>query len=272
MSLKQSIKDRLAETFHLSFDITETNKVGLQTFDIRLHESDESYFAINVSLKAKTRITITCEPQQYAAEFVKIISDSVEQERLVFSQYWNELQHNGKVLLKVNDIPLTTQEFVENREQWNKFYLRYTQAPYFDADKDDEAYVVSKYISLICAMMLSLVKYEIVGYSEGQKEGSVKTVQSKRYERNPINRELCLLEKGYTCSICGFNFETTYGNLGKDFIHVHHTMPVHMMGENYIVNPSEELFPVCPNCHAMLHRKDPPYTIEELKKLVGAKS
>ncbi|HEM0468253.1 TPA: HNH endonuclease [Escherichia coli] len=28
------------------------------------------------------------------------------------------------------------------------------------------------------------------------------------------------------------------------------------------------LLPVCPNCHAMLHRRKPPFTLEELKALM----
>ena len=163
MSLKQSIKDRLAETFHLAFDITEKKEIGLHTLDIELHESNESYFVINVSLRAKTRMTITCEPQHYAAEFVKIISDSDKQERLIFTQYWNELQNKGKVFLKINDIPLTPQDFIENHQPWSKFDLRYTQAPYFDADRDDESDIVAKHIVLVCGMMLSVPK--ISGYA-----------------------------------------------------------------------------------------------------------
>ncbi|TXQ76122.1 HNH endonuclease [Escherichia coli] len=27
------------------------------------------------------------------------------------------------------------------------------------------------------------------------------------------------------------------------------------------------LLPVCPNCHAMLHRRQPPFTPEELRKV-----
>ncbi|WP_444659086.1 hypothetical protein ACRQV7_00760 [Caproiciproducens sp. R2] len=40
------------------------------------------------------------------------------------------------------------------------------------------------------------------------------------------------------------------------------------MGEEYIVDPIEDLEPVCPNCHAMLHRTAPPLSIEELKKQI----
>jgi 5-methylcytosine-specific restriction protein A len=44
------------------------------------------------------------------------------------------------------------------------------------------------------------------------------------------------------------------------------------MGNNYIVDPVKDLEPVCPNCHAMLHRKDPPYSIEELYGWVAENS
>jgi len=40
------------------------------------------------------------------------------------------------------------------------------------------------------------------------------------------------------------------------------------MGGNYVVNPVKDLVPVCPNCHSMIHKKDPPYTIEEMKKIL----
>ncbi|MYB24015.1 MAG: hypothetical protein F4X37_02710 [Acidimicrobiia bacterium] len=37
--------------------------------------------------------------------------------------------------------------------------------------------------------------------------------------------------------------------------------------ENHVVNPLEDLVPVCPNCHAMLHRpKGQTLTVEELRQ------
>ncbi|MGA9069080.1 MAG: hypothetical protein WB424_02425 [Terracidiphilus sp.] len=35
------------------------------------------------------------------------------------------------------------------------------------------------------------------------------------------------------------------------------------------INPINDLRPVCPNCHEMLHRSDPPYTIDQLKKIIA---
>lgn len=40
------------------------------------------------------------------------------------------------------------------------------------------------------------------------------------------------------------------------------------MENGHIVDPIKELFPLCPNCHAMIHRKTPPYTINQLKKIM----
>ncbi len=66
----------------------------------------------------------------------------------------------------------------------------------------------------------------------------------------------------------GFNFRKYYGPTGKNFIHVHHLKPLSEVKDEYEVNPEEDLRPVCPNCHAMLHKKNPLYEIEELKKLI----
>jgi len=74
---------------------------------------------------------------------------------------------------------------------------------------------------------------------------------------------------GTACAVCGIDFEKVYGELGKGFIHVHHTVPIHTIGEEYTINPEKDLIPVCPNCHAMLHRgRDADArSIEELKTL-----
>ncbi|PFQ93175.1 HNH endonuclease [Bacillus cereus] len=97
------------------------------------------------------------------------------------------------------------------------------------------------------------------------KEGATKQISVNVYERNPVARRKCIEHYGCSCVICGFIFEKTYGELGKDFIHVHHLKELHTIGEEYEVNPIVDLRPVCPNCHAMLHKRKPAYSIEELK-------
>lgn len=99
-------------------------------------------------------------------------------------------------------------------------------------------------------------------------EGATRQVSVNVYERNPLARRKCIEHYGSTCSACDFDFGERYGDIGKGFIHVHHLKALADIGTEYELDPVRDLRPVCPNCHAMLHRKKPPYTIEELKSLI----
>ena len=99
-------------------------------------------------------------------------------------------------------------------------------------------------------------------------EGALITVKANKYERNQKARRECVAKKGYRCMVCGKDFEEQYGEIGKGFIHVHHLTPISSIGKEYVLNVDKDLAPVCPNCHYMLHHKDPPYTIEELQKIL----
>jgi len=99
-------------------------------------------------------------------------------------------------------------------------------------------------------------------------EGQKKKVFVNAYERNPKARSKCVKHYGASCSVCAMNFDEVYGELGKGFIHVHHLLPVAQLGKQYEVDPIADLRPVCPNCHAMLHRRNPPLSINELKETV----
>ena len=98
-------------------------------------------------------------------------------------------------------------------------------------------------------------------YTEGSPNQTLVTA----YERNPQARKDCLEHYGYSCRVCEFDFGNTYGTLGENFIHVHHRTPISIKGQAYEVDPVKDLIPVCPNCHAMLHKRIPPFSIEELK-------
>jgi hypothetical protein len=101
-------------------------------------------------------------------------------------------------------------------------------------------------------------------------EGGGITVQVNRFERNPVARKRCIRFYGPTCVVCGFDFEKTYGPIGAGFIHVHHLTPRSTGGRKpRTVDPHKDLRPVCPNCHEMLHRKVPPYSIKELTSMLS---
>lgn len=101
-------------------------------------------------------------------------------------------------------------------------------------------------------------------------EGAKQTVQVNRYERNSEARAKCIEVHGARCEVCKMSFVETYGTFAKDFIHVHHITPLHQISESYEVNPKTDLIPVCPNCHAMLHKQldnGKPLTVDLLKMM-----
>lgn len=105
--------------------------------------------------------------------------------------------------------------------------------------------------------------------SEVHVEGGQTRVVVNRYERNPRARKRCLQHYGPICQACDMSFGDTYGAIGEGFIHVHHLIEISTIGSEYEVDPINDLRPVCPNCHAMLHTRRPAYGIEELRKLLG---
>ena len=96
-------------------------------------------------------------------------------------------------------------------------------------------------------------------------EGATKTVSVNTYELNTQARSKCLDHHGYNCTVCSFSFENQYGEIGKQYIHVHHIVPISEIRQEYVIDPVKDLVPVCPNCHAMIHRYKPALTIAELK-------
>jgi predicted HNH restriction endonuclease len=103
---------------------------------------------------------------------------------------------------------------------------------------------------------------------ESYYEGATKQITVNIYERNAKARKDCISHYGTDCFVCGFNFKAIYGDIGGGFIHVHHLKPLSEVGEEYELDPVRDLRPVCPNCHAMIHRRVPAYTIKEIRKLL----
>lgn len=99
-------------------------------------------------------------------------------------------------------------------------------------------------------------------------EGAKRTITVNYYERNSAARNACIKAHGILCSVCGFDFESFYGGRGKGFIHVHHIVAISDIAQEYEVDPVKDLRPVCPNCHAMIHRKIN-ISIEELRSEIS---
>lgn len=105
-------------------------------------------------------------------------------------------------------------------------------------------------------------------YESSYPEGLKKTVTVTAVERNSAARAACIQHFGDRCQACKMHFEEYYGEIGHDFIHVHHRNPLAFSNGEYKVDPKRDLVPLCPNCHAMVHRTNPPMNVEDLEKLI----
>ncbi|MDV7145965.1 HNH endonuclease [Tropicimonas sp. TH_r6] len=96
-------------------------------------------------------------------------------------------------------------------------------------------------------------------------EGRELLRQHIRRERSiKLVREFKKRLSNFSCSICGFDFEAVYGDVGRRFIEAHHTKPISQMDKVEEVNVND-LVAVCSNCHHMLHRTIPAIEPLDLK-------
>ncbi|MEM5529723.1 HNH endonuclease [Gammaproteobacteria bacterium AS21] len=104
---------------------------------------------------------------------------------------------------------------------------------------------------------------------ENHLEGATKKVIINAIERNPAARKKCIEYYGPVCGACDFDFSSKYGSeLGAGFIHVHHILDISLVGQEYKVDPIKDLRPLCPNCHAMVHRTKPAMHPNELRAII----
>ncbi len=176
-------------------------------------------------------------------------------------------EEKAKVSFEVN------KEFISEERSWPQiwryFYSKIVLLPIPEVrNEDEETDLLAKWLINGIGLVFSLLTIEDSDELYPEQEGIAIEVKSIRYERSRVNRKICLAHKGYKCSICGFDFYEKYGEIGKDFIEVHHTTPVSEMGEGYKIDIDRDLIPVCSNCHSMLHRRKPPFRPEDIKKKI----
>lgn len=116
---------------------------------------------------------------------------------------------------------------------------------------------------------VSIFLPEELNHPEKYIEGASKTISVNSYERNIGARKKCLEHYGYKCTACSFDFKKYYGDIGIEYIHVHHKNPLSEIKKEYELDPITDLVPVCPNCHAMIHRSSEMLTIEQLKERIS---
>jgi 5-methylcytosine-specific restriction protein A len=89
------------------------------------------------------------------------------------------------------------------------------------------------------------------------RERNAAIVKRKKTSYFEQNGHLC-------CEACGFDFQSTYGKRGEDYIECHHIKPLSELTARQITKLAD-LVLLCANCHRMVHATRPWWRIEELK-------
>ena len=107
-------------------------------------------------------------------------------------------------------------------------------------------------------------------------EGRVLQVSHLRRERNPKLvtqlKDLRFDANGFLdCEVCAFDYERSYGERGHKFMEAHHKKPLSSLKPEGEKIRAEDYALICANCHRMIHRFSPWWSIEELRERWGEK-
>lgn len=134
---------------------------------------------------------------------------------------------------------------------------------YFNNSKQENLY------ESIPDIDFSINEDEDLEYSEGSKELKHHYKIERNYKVIKLAKEKFIQKnKRLFCEICGFDFEKIYGDIGKDFIEGHHSIPISKMDDNQKTK-IQDIIMVCSNCHSMLHRKKNYLDSLKLKEIIN---
>jgi 5-methylcytosine-specific restriction protein A len=131
--------------------------------------------------------------------------------------------------------------------------------------------VTKRFLVPLIIAISELIGYDIdesiMKYNDYEEEGDIRFTKIQKRERSNRNRQICLAIHGEVCAVCGFSADKYYFSI-DNIIEVHHIEPLSTLEQPRKYDPKKDLIPLCPNCHAAIHKRTPPFLPDELKRLV----
>lgn len=268
---QQKVKKELCERFGLNLTVIKRNgAIVLRLSDLGYGEGFE------LILKSEWRyLSVDFVHDSFSRPLLKTMENASDSQKELFcslSEYY--ISQYSEVKFYINEVEINPCSRLTWGKDWSALNIKIRKFPIVREDMDTNQFeaIVSKMIGDLLNLVITLLPVEENNLEDqslkGFPEGALTKIEVNKYERSSINRQNCLILNGTLCKVCEFDFELKYGSIGRNYIHVHHTIPVSQLVPGYKVNPGTDLVPLCPNCHAMIHKKNPPYSVEELKEIM----
>lgn len=212
----------------------------------------------------------------FAADLLAHISRPDETGRALFSAILEECANDNAVVdLQINGETHDFHDLAIWSLAWERveLHVRRGMLPVNAGDSAEDERIVRVWTSRMAAAVLAILPLENVAEAAvewdigGYPEGAVLRVEVNRYERDRRNRAAAIAIHGYVCKACGIDLASRYGDAASGLIEIHHVTPVSVLGPNYRINPVTDLVPLCPNCHSVAHRRQPPFSVAEVQQM-----
>ena len=220
-------------------------------------------------------VEVTFVPGSFASDFVGMMGHADAGARACCAAVLARCKSDGgTVTLKINGQTTAPDDPSGWAAEWTRLELsvRRGQLDLGKGDEDNDK--IAAWTQQVTAAIIALLPIEqdeilTENLQTGFPEGAKTHVEVNRYERDRRNRAAALAIHGYKCLVCTSDLGDRYGPAAAGLVEVHHLTPVSKLGEGYRINPATDLVPLCPNCHRVAHRRDPPFTIEELRAMLA---
>ena len=224
------------------------------------------------------RINVHFRPGNFAGELMEAMGRADEGGRQTFRTVLGACRDTGAdIALAVNGVAVDPEDGAIWSATWRSLDLaiRRGMLAINEGNADTDMRQIELWTSRAAAAVLALLPLEVEGEETGEAapdvvglpEGAKARIEVNRYERDRRNRAAALAIHGYLCKACDLDMERRYGPAAAGLIEVHHVTPISEIGPGYVIDPKDDLVPLCPNCHSVAHRRSPPYSIDELRQM-----
>lgn len=257
---------------------TSVDSDGRKNYALRPFEPPSDHtFTIRAIVEWR-RLRMDFTPGTFAKELVADMGRADETGQVTFGAILQDCSNRGaQVDIEINGHPENIDESGIWTTRWNRLGLTISKGQ-LDLGADDgepDFDIVCQWMGRFAAAIVAILplnegnqtsELDVAGYPEG----TLLRIATNRYERDRRNRAAAIAIHGSLCSACGVDFGKLYGPVAAGYIEVHHVTPLSELGPGYVVDPQHDLIPLCPNCHRVAHRRDPPFTIDEILSFLEA--